>query len=77
MTQINKQTYAVFGLGRFGFTLAYELSQMGQDVIAVDKDMNIVEGADELCTALTLDKTDIDEMKSVGRKDEDVARIRI
>ena len=75
MTQINKQTYAVFGLGRFGFTLAYELSQMGQDVIAVDKDMNLVEAADEFCTALSFDMTDIDAMKSAGIKDADVAII--
>ena len=75
MTQSNKQTYAVFGLGRFGFTLAYELSQMGQDVIAVDKDMNLVEAADEFCTALSFDMTDIDAMKSAGIKDADVAII--
>ena len=75
MTQINKQTYAVFGLGRFGFTLAYELSQMGQDVIAVDKDMNLVEAADEFCTALSFYMTDIDAMKSAGIKDADVAII--
>ena len=73
MTQINKQTYAVFGLGRFGFTLAYELSQMGQDVIAVDKDMNLVEAADEFCTALSFDMTDIDAMEKAGIKDVDTA----
>lgn len=68
-----KQTYAVFGLGRFGFTLASELVELGQDVIAVDKDINLVEDADSFCTALAFDMTDIDAMEKAGIKDVDTA----
>ena len=68
-----KQTYAVFGLGRFGFTLASELVGLGQDVIAVDKNMDLVEDADEFCTALAFDMTDIDAMEKAGIKDVDTA----
>ena len=68
-----KQTYAIFGLGRFGFTLASELVGLGQDVIAVDKDMELVEDADVFCTALAFDMTDIDAMEKAGIKDVDTA----
>ena len=68
-----KQTYAIFGLGRYGFTLASELIGLGQDVIAVDKDMELVEDADVFCTALAFDMTDIDAMEKAGIKDVDTA----
>ena len=35
-------TYAVFGLGRYGKAVAYELVKSGADVIAIDKDQNTV-----------------------------------
>ena len=38
---LNK-TYAVFGLGRYGFSVALELVNSGVDVIAVDSDEKIV-----------------------------------
>ena len=40
---INK-TYAVFGLGRYGEAVAKELVRSGADVIAVDKNEDIVNG---------------------------------
>ncbi|HRR90686.1 MAG TPA: NAD-binding protein, partial [bacterium] len=34
---------AVIGLGRFGFSLAVNLQQLGCDVLAIDSDPNVVE----------------------------------
>lgn len=33
-----KNTYAILGLGRFGYALAYELAQAGADIIVLDRD---------------------------------------
>ena len=35
--------FAVFGLGRFGYTVALSLTREGAEVIAVDSDMRLVE----------------------------------
>lgn len=39
---MNKQ-FAVFGVGKFGESVAVELQRLGCEVIAVDKDMERVE----------------------------------
>ena len=40
-----KKTYAVFGLGRYGFAVARELVENGREVIAVDSKQKIVNDA--------------------------------
>ncbi|MBO4988213.1 MAG: NAD-binding protein, partial [Lachnospiraceae bacterium] len=40
-----KQTYAVFGLGRYGIAVAKELVENGAEVLAVDVDEDIVNDA--------------------------------
>ena len=42
---MQKKTYAVFGLGRYGIAVARELVDNGKEVIAVDNDQRIVNGA--------------------------------
>ena len=37
-----KKQYAVLGLGRFGSKIAKELFYKGQEVIAIDKEKNIL-----------------------------------
>ena len=37
-----KKTYAVLGLGRYGFTIARELVKSGAEVIAIDKNESII-----------------------------------
>ena len=37
------RTFAVIGLGRFGFQVARTLLEIGQNVIAIDKDEKILE----------------------------------
>ena len=34
----NKNTYAIIGLGRFGYPLAMELAESGADLLVIDKD---------------------------------------
>ena len=40
-----KKTYAIFGLGRYGLSVAKELEKSGAEVIAIDSDENIVNAA--------------------------------
>lgn len=51
--------YAVIGLGRFGLSLAYNLEQLGHDVVAIDIDQQTCDQASEvLDNVLRLDTSD-------------------
>jgi len=70
------QTYAVFGLGRYGFAVAKELSDSGAEVLAVDLDQGIVNAASNtlpLCKCA--DITDPDVIKQLGVSNIDVVII--
>lgn len=68
-----RKTYVILGLGRFGSTLAKELTDYNQDVIAIDKDMTNVDRVSSfVANAVCLDYTDIDALKAAGVKDADV-----
>ena len=63
---INK-TYAVFGLGRYGYSVAKELVSSGADVIAIDSDEARVNlAASELPFCKCADTTDIEVLKRLG-----------
>ena len=63
---LNK-TYAVFGLGRYGYSVAKELVNCGVDVIAVDSSEQIVNTlANELPFCKCADSTDIEVLKKLG-----------
>ena len=63
---LNK-TYAVFGLGRYGFSVAKELVNSGVDVIAIDSDEHIVNSvSSELPFCKCADTTDIEVLKRLG-----------
>ena len=60
----NKQ-YLVFGLGRFGSSLARALCAQGQEVLAVDSDQELVnQNAPHVTQALQLDATDEEALRS-------------
>ena len=42
--------YAVIGLGKFGFAVATTLAQAGKEVLAVDKDPELVQEIADLVT---------------------------
>ncbi len=70
------QTYAVFGLGRYGRAVAKELVANGAEVIAVDADAAIVnEAALEIPICKCADVTDAEVIKQLGIANIDVVII--
>ncbi|RKY41792.1 MAG: TrkA family potassium uptake protein [Candidatus Makaraimicrobium thalassicum] len=66
--------FAVIGLGRFGSSVARALSGKGQQVIAIDRDEELVNDImDNVTKAVCLDSTDEKAVKSVGLQNVDVA----
>ena len=69
---INK-TYAVFGLGRYGLSVAKELVNNGAEVIAVDSNENIVNTVSaELPFCKCADTTDVEVLKRLGISNVDI-----
>lgn len=66
--------FVVVGLGNFGFTVAKSLSEYGHDVIAVDRDGELI---DRLATfvahAAVGDATDVETLRRIGASNADVA----
>jgi len=69
-------TYAVFGLGKYGISVAKELVRNGAEVLAVDKDEAVVNTA-SLCIPLCkcADVTDEEVIKQLGIGNIDVVII--
>ncbi len=69
-----KKQYAVLGLGIFGSTVAKTLSQYDCEVLALDKDLKCVNRmADVVTQALQCDITDIEQLRTSGVSECDVA----
>jgi len=59
--------FAVIGLGRFGKKLAIALAMSGAEVVAIDKDREIIESIrDQVSHAVRLDSTDEDALRDQG-----------
>ena len=70
------QTYAVFGLGRYGKAVAAELVENGAEVLAVDLDEDIVNDAVDLLPVVKCaDVTDADVLEQLSIGDFDVVII--
>lgn len=70
------KTYAVFGLGRYGRTVAKELVSFGAEVIAIDSDEEIVdEAASFLPICKCADVTDPEVLKQLGIRNVDTVII--
>ena len=68
----------VFGLGRFGTSLAKTLCEMGQEVLAIDSDEEIVNSIAPFVTqAMQLDATDEEVLKTLGVNNFDAAIVSI
>ncbi|MCK5451454.1 MAG: TrkA family potassium uptake protein [Candidatus Omnitrophica bacterium] len=66
--------FAVIGLGRFGTSVAKELGEKDQQVIAIDRNEELVHDImDNVTKAVCLDSTDEKAVKSVGLQNVDVA----
>ncbi|MBQ4571188.1 MAG: TrkA family potassium uptake protein [Bacilli bacterium] len=69
---INK-TYAIFGLGRYGISVATELVNNGAEVIAVDSDESVVNTVATLLPfCKCADTTDVEVLKRLGISNVDV-----
>ena len=70
--------YAVIGLGKFGFSVATTLAQAGKEVLAVDKDPELVQEIADLVTyAARADITDSRVFASLGISNMDVVIVGI
>ena len=70
--------YLVFGLGRFGESLAKSLYKMGHEVLAVDEDAELVDGiAPYVTQAIQIDATDEGALQSLGVRNFDAAIVSI
>lgn len=70
--------FLVIGLGQFGTELAKALQEKGGEVIAVDRNMTLVEGIkDEVTGAVCLDATDEDALRSLNIENFDAAIVAI
>ena len=68
----------IFGLGNFGASLAFQLTEMGHEVIAIDKNPDKVELIkDKVTHAVTLDGTNLVALRNLPLKDTDVAVVAI
>jgi trk system potassium uptake protein TrkA len=75
---MTKRTFAVIGLGRFGFAMATTLTDLGHEVIGIDSnEEHVARIADFVAQAVQLDATDEKALRAAGIQDVDVAIISI
>ena len=73
-----EKQYAVFGLGRFGTSVALTLNELGYQVMGVDTDEdNVQRLAHELTQVVTADSSDERTLRSLGAQNFDVAVVAI
>ena len=70
--------FAIIGLGNFGYYLATHLYEKGHDVLAIDKDHNLVQKIkDNVTQAVVADATDFKTMDSLSIHEMDAAVVCI
>lgn len=70
--------YLVLGLGRFGSSLAKKLCELGQEVLAIDSDAELVNAiAPHVTQAMQLDATDEALLSGLGVQNFDAAIVSI
>lgn len=70
--------YLVLGLGRFGMSIAKTLCELGQEVLAVDSDAELVNDiAPYVTQAMQLDATNEDVLATLGVNNFDAAIVSI
>ena len=68
-----KKSIAVLGLGKFGKSLAENLYNMGADVLAVDRNAELINDFSSKCTsAICANLAEEDEVASLGLKNMDI-----
>ncbi|WP_160034960.1 potassium channel family protein [Paenibacillus sp. An7] len=73
-----KKQYAVIGMGRFGSSVANVLSDMGFDVLAIDRDEQRTQEISNVVThAVSADSTDEEALRALGIRNFDVVVVSI
>lgn len=73
-----KKDFVVFGLGKFGRSVAQTLTQNGCDVLAIDKNEETIQEVSDFVThAVQADVTDADALAALGIRNFEVAVIAI
>ena len=72
------KSFAVFGLGKFGHSIAIELSKMGAEVMAIDTNEERIQAISSSITyAVTADIFDTEAMDSLGISNMDAVIVAI
>jgi trk system potassium uptake protein TrkA len=75
---VDKQEFAVIGLGVFGRSLARRLSELGFTVLGIDADAAVVQSlADDLSSALVLDATNEEALRQADIESYETAIVAI
>lgn len=75
---MSKKQFVVIGLGRFGISVAETLYSLGNDVLVVDLDEEVIQSVSNYVThAVQADAMDENSLRAVGIRNFDVAVIAI
>jgi len=75
---MSSKQYVVIGLGRFGSSVAQTLYSLGNDVLVIDKNEDLVQDiSDSVTHAVQMDATDESALRTLGLRNFDVAIITI
>ena len=75
---MSKKQFIVIGLGRFGSSVAETLYSLGNDVLAVDHDEDVIQNISNKVThAIQVDADDENSLKALGIRNFDCAVISI
>lgn len=70
--------FVIIGCGRFGSSCAEQLMELGNEVVAIDKDEEVIEKISHIVNhAVVMEKIDEESLKSLGVSNADVAIIAI
>lgn len=73
-----KKQFVIIGCGRFGTSVAQKLTELGSEVMVVDRNEETIQNiSDEVTYAVQADATDENALKSLGIRNFDVAVITI
>lgn len=76
--KVKVKQFVIFGLGRFGRSVATALAESGYEVMVVDEREEVVQDMAPLVThAVRADSTDMDTLKALGIRNFDVAVVAI
>ncbi len=75
---MSKKQFVIVGLGRFGQSVAKTLYSLGNEVLVIDKNEDLIQDiADDVTHAVQVDATDEGALKQLGLSNFDVAVISI